>query len=125
VAPERTKQFGLGSTTAREMISLIELIQAGKIASPAACQEMLGHMKKCDDKDKFTRFLPPGVVVAHKTGSVNAARTDAGILYLKQGPVAICVLTAQNEDKTWKPDNAGNLLCAKVAKEVYDYYQSK
>ena len=125
VAPERTKQFGLGSTTAREMISLIELIQAGKIASPAACPEMLGHMKKCDDKDKFTRFLPPGVVVAHKTGSVNEARTDAGILYLKPGPVAICVLTAQNEDKTWKPNNAGNLLCAKVAKEVYDYYQSK
>lgn len=125
VAPERTKQFGLGSTTAREMISLLELIYSGKAASQADCQEMLGHMKKCDDKDKFTRFLPPGVVVAHKTGSVNEARTDAGILYLKQGPVAICVLTAQNEDKTWKPDNAGNLLCAKVAKEVYDSYQSK
>jgi D-alanyl-D-alanine carboxypeptidase (penicillin-binding protein 5/6)/beta-lactamase class A len=125
VAPERTRQYGLGSTTAREMISLLELLHAGKIASPAACQEMLGHMKKCDDKDKFTRFLPPGIVVAHKTGSVNEARSDAGILYLKQGPVAICVLTAQNEDKTWKPDNAGNLLCAKVAKEVHDYYQSK
>jgi beta-lactamase class A len=86
---------------------------------------MLGHMKKCDDKDKFTRFLPAGIAVAHKTGSVNEARTDAGILYLKQGPVAICVLTAQNEDTSWKPDNAGNLLCAKVAKEVYDSYQSK
>lgn len=125
VDPKRTKQFGLGSTTAREMISLLELINADKIASPAACREMLAHMKKCDDKDKFTRFLPSGVVVAHKTGSVNEARTDAGILYLKPGPVAICVLTAENEDKSWKPDNAGNLLCAKVAKEVHDYYQSK
>jgi beta-lactamase class A len=125
VDPKRTRQFGLGSTTAREMILLLELINADKIATPEACREMLAHMKKCDDKDKFTRFLPPGVVVAHKTGSVNEARTDAGILYLRQGPVAICVLTAENEDKTWKPDNAGNLLCAKVAKEVHDHYQTK
>src|SRR5262249_40530001 len=125
VSPERTKQFGLGSTTAREMVSLLESIHAGKVATPEACQEMLGHLKKCDDKDKFTRFLPAGTVVAHKTGSVSDARTDAGILYLKQGPVAVCVLTTQNEDKTWRADNAGNLLCAKVAKEVTEYFQPK
>src|SRR5262245_56673206 len=125
VSPERTKQFGLGSTTAREMVALLESIHAGKVATAEACQEMLGHMKKCDDKDKFTRFLPAGTVVAHKTGSVNEARTDAGILYLKQGPVVLCVLTSQNDDKTWTPDNAGNLLCAKVAKAVFDFYQSK
>lgn len=122
VAPERTKQFGLGSTTAREMISLLEKLDKGEFVSPAACKAMLEHMKKCEDKDKFTRFLPEKTIVAHKTGSVSDARTDAGILYLPSGPVALCVLTAQNEDKVWKPDNAGNLLCAKVAKEVYDYF---
>jgi beta-lactamase class A len=125
IDPERTKKYGLGSITAREAITLVELIHAGKVATPELCQEMLGHLKKCDDKDKFTRFLPAGTVVAHKTGSVSDARTDAGILYLKQGPVALCVLTSQNDDKTWTPENAGNLLCAKVAKAVFDFYQSK
>jgi beta-lactamase class A len=122
VFPERTKLFGLGSTTAREMVLLVEQVHQGKLVSPEACQAMLEHLKKCDDKDKFPRFLPEKTVVAHKTGSVNDARTDAGILYLKSGPVAVCVLTAENEDKSWRPDNAGNLLCAKVAKELSDYF---
>jgi beta-lactamase class A len=125
VCPERTKRFGLGSTTAREMVELLEKLHAGKLVSPEACKEMLGHLKKCDDRDKFPRFLPPGTVVAHKTGSVNDARTDAGILYLKSGPVAVCVLSAENEDKTWRPDNAGNVLCAQVAKEVYEYFTNR
>lgn len=125
VAPDQTKKFGLGSTTARESIALLEMLHANKLASPALCQEMLGHLKKCDDKDKFPRFLPAGVTIAHKTGSVSNARTDAGIMYFKQGPVAVCVLSNENEDKRFAPDNAGNVLCARVAKEVYDYYSAK
>jgi beta-lactamase class A len=125
VAPERSKKFGLGSTTAREMVALLEKIQAGSVATPAGCQIMLNHLKKCEDKERFTRLLPAGTVVAHKTGSVNDARTDAGIIYLDGGPVALCVLTAENDDRSWRPDNAGVLLCACVAKEVYDYFTAK
>ena len=123
--PERSKKFGLGSTTAREMVALLEKIQAGSVATPAGCQIMLNHLKKCEDKERFTRLLPAGTVVAHKTGSVNDARTDAGIIYLDGGPVALCVLTAENDDRSWRPDNAGVLLCACVAKEVYDYFTAK
>ena len=54
---------------------------------------MLGHLHACDDKDKFPRFLPPGTKVAFKTGSVDASRTAAGIIYTTAGPVALCVLT--------------------------------
>ena len=86
---------------------------------------MLELLRKCDDNLKFPRFLPEGTKVAHKTGSVSDARTDAGILYLRSGPVAVCVLTAENEDKSWVVDNAGNLFCARAAKEVYDYFNSK
>ncbi|HKI34318.1 MAG TPA: serine hydrolase [Gemmataceae bacterium] len=125
VLPERSKRFGLGSTTAREMVTLLEKIQAGDIVSPAGRQIMLNHLKKCDDKDRFTRLLPAGTVVAHKTGSVNDVRTDAGIISLDSGPVVVCVLTAENEDRAWRPDNAGNLLCARVAKEVYDYFAAQ
>jgi D-alanyl-D-alanine carboxypeptidase (penicillin-binding protein 5/6)/beta-lactamase class A len=122
VDPERTKKFGLGSTTAREMIALLENLENGKHFRPAVKQAILGHLKKCDDKDKFPRLLPEDLVVAHKTGSISTARTDAGIIYLPNGPVALCVLTAGNEDDRWKPDNAGNVLCAKVAKAVCDWF---
>ncbi|VTR95026.1 Beta-lactamase class A OS=Singulisphaera acidiphila (strain ATCC BAA-1392 / DSM 18658 / VKM B-2454 / MOB10) GN=Sinac_7069 PE=4 SV=1: Beta-lactamase2 [Gemmata massiliana] len=121
----RTDKYGLGSTTAKEMVQLLELIETGKVASPEACKEMLGHLKACDDKEKMTRYLPAGTVVAHKTGSVNASKTDAGIVYLKSGPVVLCVLTDGNDDKRWVADNAAQVLIGKIAKEVYEHYGEK
>ena len=41
------------------------------------------------------------------------------------GNSGIIYLVSENEDESWKPDNAGNVLCAKIAKEVYDAYQGK
>jgi beta-lactamase class A len=120
--PQRTKKFGLGSTTARETLLLLEKVQQGKVVSPEVCKEMLGHMKKCDDKLKLKRFLPEGIELAHKSGTISDARTDAGILYLPSGPVAVCVLTAKNEDKSWKDDNAANVLIGRVAQQVVDHY---
>ena len=125
IDPERTKKYGLGSTTANEMVKLLELVHEGKVVSKDACKEMLEHLKKCEDKDMFPKLLPEKTVVAHKTGSVTGVRTDAGIIYTPGGPVAVCVLTMDNDDKSWRPDNAGNVLCARVAREVYDYYTAK
>jgi beta-lactamase class A len=125
VFPERTKKYGLGSTTAKEMVGILEKLHQGKLVSPAACKDMIEHLKNCQDKEKIKRFLPAKTVVAHKTGAVAGVRTDAGILYLHAGPVALCILTADNADTRWEPDNAGNLLCGRVAKEVFDYFQPK
>ena len=122
VFPERSEKFGLGSTTASEMVGLLEQLHTEKLVSPEASKAMLEHLKKCDDKDKFPRFLPAGTVIAHKTGSVNEARTDAGIIFSAGGPIALCVLTAKNEDKSWTADNAGNHLCATVAREVFSHF---
>jgi beta-lactamase class A len=120
--PERTKKFGLGSTTARETIMMLVKVHQGKIVSPEVCKEMLGHMKKCDDKLKLKHFLPANLEVAHKSGTVEAARTDAGILYLPSGPVAVCVLTAQNQDKAWKDDNEANVVIGRIAQQVVEHY---
>ena len=88
VFPERSKQFGLGSTTAAEMVRLCEALHSKELVSPEASEAMLKHMRACDDKDKFPRFLPPGTKVAFKTGSLDATRTAAGIIECAQGPVA-------------------------------------
>ena len=34
------------------------------------------------------------------------------------------VLTNHNEDRRYHPDNAGNRLCADVAKAVFDHFQA-
>ncbi len=123
--PARTKKFGLGSTTARETLLMLEKVHEGKVVSREVCQEMLGHMKKCDDKLKLKRFLPETLVVAHKSGTVSDARTDAGILYLPGGPVAVCVLTSQNADKSFKDDNAANVLIGRVAQQIVEHYSTQ
>ncbi len=125
VFPERSKQYGLGSTTAKDMIALCEAIHRKKVVSPEASEAMLGALFACDDNEKFPRFLPPGTKVAFKTGSVNAARTAAGVIETPSGPVALCVLTNDNEDQRWVADNAGNKLCAEVAREVFAYFNKK
>jgi beta-lactamase class A len=122
IFPERSQEFGLGSTTANEMVGLLQELHAGSRIRDEDRAAMLDHLKHCDDADKFKRFLPPGTVIAHKTGAVDRTRTDAGIITTRRGPVALCVLTTDNEDTTWRVDNAGNLLCARIARVVFDHF---
>jgi beta-lactamase class A len=122
VFPERSKEFGLGSTTATEMVRLFEALQRQELVSPEASAAMLKHLQACDDKDKFSRFLPAGTKVAFKTGSLDATRTVAGLIECPRGPVAVCVLTDGNADRSWRSDNAGNRLCAEIARAVFDHF---
>lgn len=125
IDPEGTKKFGLGSTTANETVRLLEKLHQGKLVSPEASREMLEHMKKCEDKDKIKRFLPPSIVVANKSGTVSDVKTDAGIMFLPSGPVALCVLTAGNEDKAFSPDNAASIFIGRVAQVVQRHFETK
>ena len=125
VNPARTKRYGLGSTTAREMVRLLDELMLGERVRPALKQAILQHLRKNEDKDKFPRLLPAGTTVVHKDGAVSNARTDAGLLFTPHGVIAVCVLTDRNADQRWASDNAGNLLCARVARAVCDYFNDK
>lgn len=125
VFPDRSKVYGLGSTTAAEMARLFEALHARKLVDEKASEAMWNHLLTCDDKAKFPRFLPPGTKLAFKTGSVDESRTCAGVIETRGGPVALCVLTTDNEDQSWTDDNAGNLLCARIAREVYDHFSAQ
>jgi D-alanyl-D-alanine carboxypeptidase len=122
VFPERSKQFGLGSTTAAEMLRLLELLHQRKLVSPEASDKMREHLLKCDDRKKFPKLLPGATKVAHKSGSVDDIRTDAGIIETPAGPIALCVLTKENKDTRWTDDNAGDMLCARIAEAVYEHF---
>jgi beta-lactamase class A len=131
IDPERTKKYGLGSTTARETVQLLEMIHNRKVASEKGCDEMLGILQKNQDNAMIVRFLPPGVSVAHKTGAVSNARTDAGIVSVrdpadkKVKPLyAICVLTNDNEDQRWLVDNAAQVTIGKIAKAAFDHFSA-
>ncbi|MDB5386667.1 MAG: dacC [Planctomycetaceae bacterium] len=122
INPEQSKLFGLGSTTAAEMVLLLEKLQRGELIDPDASDAMRRHLYACEDKEKFPADLPAGTRIAHKTGSVASVRTDAGLLETPSGTIALCVLTSQNKDQRWVADNAGNILCANVARAVFEFF---
>lgn len=122
IAPERSKQFGLGSTTANEMIRMLAKLDQKALVSAEASQQMYDHLLACDDKVRLTKLLPKDTKVALKTGSVSASRTVAGIIESPSGHIAVCVLTSNNKDQRWADDNAGVLLSAEVARRVYQYF---
>jgi len=122
IFPERSKEFGLGSTTAAEMVRLLELLQSGELVSASASKSMLDHLYDCSDRKKLPRYLPAGTKVAHKTGSVSASRCAAGIIDSPSGPIVICVLTDDNEDRSWSDENAADLLCSKIALTAFQHF---
>jgi D-alanyl-D-alanine carboxypeptidase (penicillin-binding protein 5/6) len=107
------------------MLKLCQLLYERKLVNEKACEQMLGHMFACDDKLKVPRSIPVGTRVAHKTGSVNASRTDAGIMETPSGPIAFCILTTNNKDETWTSDNEGDLFCAEIGSAVYQYFNTE
>jgi serine-type D-Ala-D-Ala carboxypeptidase (penicillin-binding protein 5/6) len=62
------------------------------------------------------------VKIAHKSGMVNEVRCEAGLIDCPGGPIAICVLTNENEDQSWGNDNAAEILCGRIAQAAYRHF---
>ena len=122
IAQDRSQKYGLGSTTAADMLSLLEQLHARKLVSSEASERMLSHLLSCDDKTKLLRFLPKEIKGYHKTGAVNESRTDAGLFDTPSGWIAMVCLTSENQDKSWGDSNAAEILCGRIAQETYEHF---
>ena len=111
---ESNKQYGLGSTTSLEMISLLGMIEAGKLPGSA---EMLSILKRQQYNDGLGRKLA-GLIVANKTGSLDHLRSDVGIVYTKAGPIAMAITVEDIPDIDYGEDNPGLLMIADLAKII-------
>lgn len=118
----RSKEFGLGSTTSREMLSLVTSLVKGNLASSDACAEMREHLLACEDRTKVPRRIPASVKIAHKTGAVSATRCDAGVIESSAGPIVFCFLTTGNTDRSWDTENEAELLGAEFGAAIYNYF---
>jgi beta-lactamase class A len=119
IAPDSSVRYGLGVTTPNEFARLLAMLYRGEVVSPDASREMLGLLRHQFYSEAMPRHLPPGTSVAHKTGSVSAARSDCGIIYTPGRDIVLCVLTAQNQDTSWRIDNEAQLLIADLARMVH------
>ena len=122
VAPDSSVRYGLGVTTPNEMVRLFGLLEAGRAVSPAHDSTAIAMLRDNRDYTKLVRWLPETIAAAHKTGEVDQSRNDCGILYGPHQPIAICVMTRENQEQSYAVDNPANLLIARIGREVFHRY---
>ena len=110
------KPYGLGVTTPREMVALLEMIERGKIVSPEASKEIIAILKRQQYKDGIGRHR--GDEVASNSGALDALRSDVGIVYLPASRLAIAATVDDMPKVDYSPDNAGEILIAEVTERL-------
>lgn len=122
IALDSSAIYGLGVTTPDETVRLFALLHEGRAVSAPLDSLAIRMLLANQDGALLTRWLPAGTRVAHKTGSVDRARNDCGIMYTPAAPIALCVMTRENEDTSYRVDNPAHLLAARVARAVFLHY---
>ena len=78
-ADHRLKLFGLGASSPKEMVKLLEMLEKGEVVSKESSLEMLAILKRQQFKDGIGRGLPDTVPSASKSGALDRLRSDVGI----------------------------------------------
>jgi beta-lactamase class A len=132
--PEEEKEYGLGSSTPREMAALMEKIARGRAVSEDASRQMEALLGKQQVHELLCRLLPSeGVTVAHKTGqdeeklpdaagAPGSVRMDAGIITTPKGRYVVAIFARRVKDMRWTVDNDALVTGAWVSRAVYDHF---
>ena len=107
---EENRKYGLGVSTPREMVRLLEMLEGGRIVTPAASKDVLEILSRQQVRDGIARHAPDDLRVASKSGALDALRSDVGIVYAAGGPVAMAITVDDMPATDYSPDNPGNIL---------------
>jgi beta-lactamase class A len=108
------ERFGLGSSSPREMVTLLEKIERRDIVSPEASEEILKILKRQQDRNGIARRMG-NAPVANKAGALERLRSDVGIIYSKGGRIVLAITCDDMPASDWSSDNPALLLMARLA----------
>jgi beta-lactamase class A len=113
-------QRGLNNlVTARGLVTLYRALATGSVVDADACREMVRILAEQRFRDIIPAELPPGTVVAHKTGSITGVEHDSGLVFLPNGRSYVIVLLS----KDLKHAKAGRRALADVSKRICDFFK--
>lgn len=116
---EESKRFGLGRTTPREMVTIMEKLERGEVINAAASKEMLELMKREQGTNGIWREqwrLPK----ATKSGALDALRSNVGIIYHPRGRIAMAITCQEMPEVMWTVDNPALLLMSRLSNILID-----
>ncbi|NQV30264.1 MAG: serine hydrolase [Candidatus Marinimicrobia bacterium] len=109
------ESYGWGQTTPREMAELVTMIHEDRAVSAWASEEMYRYLTRIYWDDEALSSIPRTIQAASKQGAVNASRSEVVLVNAPAGDYVFCVITNNQEDQSWGPDNEGFVLLRKVS----------
>jgi beta-lactamase class A len=91
---------------------LVRLLKAMNDGMPKAIE-----LLKKPKENRLRKGLPEGVASADKSGELDGVRVDAGIVYAKNRPYALCVMTTFLKDEA-----AGEQAIVEISRAAYEYF---
>lgn len=116
---DENKRFGLGRTSPREMVGIMEKLERGEVINPAVSKDMLDLMKR----EQGTNGIWRGqwrVPKATKSGALDALRSNVGIIYHPRGRIALAITSHEMPEVSWTVDNPAMLLMSRVSEILID-----
>lgn len=100
------ERFGIGSSSPREMVRLLGMLTRGEVVDAAGSRLILETLQRQQYKEGIGRHAGD-LVVASKSGALDALRSDVGIVHTPQGRIAIAVTIDGMPVIDYSPDNVG------------------
>lgn len=117
----RTK-YGWGQTTPREIARALVMIRQGTVVSPTASEQMYRMLTNAYWKDEALSQIPPTVQVASKQGFVDRSRSEVLLVNAPGGDYVLAVITKNQADTSYTPENEGGRLIRAVSRAVYEHF---
>jgi beta-lactamase class A len=107
-------------STPPEMARLLETIYKGKALNADLTAAMIKQLKTFKKDSWLSTDLPPDVEVADKPGGLEGVRTDSGIVFAKNRPFAISVMTSSVRD-----GRAAERAIGEIALAAFNYFDMR
>lgn len=118
-------KYGWGVSSPYEMCRLFTMIRNGEAVSPAASERMYRDLVRIYWDDRSLSQIPPYVQAASKSGSVDEAKSETVLVNAPHGDYVFSVMTNNNKDQRWTPDNEAHQLIRKISALLWHYYEPK
>lgn len=113
-AKPENKSWGIGRSSPHEMVTILEKLFRGELVSKPASDEMIAVLKRQQYHEGIGRDMKD-VTIASKSGALDHLRSDVGIVYSKNGPIAMAITVDDIPEIDYSPDNPGDLLISALS----------
>ena len=110
------------TATPRAMATLLERIWKGTALKEASTAVLIDIMERCQTgANRLLGALPPGTLVAHKTGTIGQTTNDVGVIYLPDGAGHVVTVVFIKESQL-ENNEAMEPVIAQIGRAVHDYF---